>query len=228
MILFDKNSQLQTEKEQFLIDLRTSGIIIVGPKTKLKDGSFSPIYVNMRSKFWDEARLLKKIGELFFQHIKTIAPLPHSDRKVVCGIPEAANPLATATVLAAQDSRYPMSLIALRQKAKEHGLGGQSPVIGEYRIGDLVYLLDDVVTTSKSKREAIDSLIAGGFPPNAIHVVVAFDRQQGGLESLIRDGFQASSLFKILDVAQFFLDKELITLDELADIQSFIKEHQVQ
>ncbi len=211
---------------EFLSRLLNEKIIIVGPKTQLKDGSWSPIYVDLRNKMWASQKLLSQFGVLFASLIEELIPSRGQGPHLICGIPEAANPLATATVIAGQEKDMNVKLVALRQQQKAHGTGGQSYVIGSYVEGAHLYLIDDVVTTSASKREAIDKLIASGFPRERITVVVAFDRQQGGLESLQRDGFHTASLFKILDVAKIFAEEGIITAEQLADVRQFIADNQ--
>lgn len=207
-----------------------AGCIVVGPETRLKDGSLSPIYIDLRAKLWEYPALLWEMGVMFYQYISELADeeAGHTGRILVCGIPEAANPLATATVLLAdQYSDEHFALIALRHAPKAYGSGNQkSFVIGEYRSGDHVYLLDDVITTSTSKREAINRLILSGFPRDAITVVVGFDRQQGGLESMERDGIRCASVFRILEVAELLHKHEEITDNQLVKVQTFIAENQ--
>ncbi|MFA6552938.1 MAG: hypothetical protein WCT27_00755 [Patescibacteria group bacterium] len=211
---------------EFLKRLLDEKIIVVGPLTKLKDGSMSPIYVNLRDKMWDSHGLIPMFGVLFATLISELISERRRTPNYVCGIPEAANPLATAAVYAGQGMGMDLRLRALRPEPKNYGIGSGSLVIGNYEEGGHLYLIDDVVTTSKSKREASKKLITGGYPQDEITVLVAFDRQQGGMESLRRDGFRTGSLFRILDVAQTFAEEHLITEEQHADVQRFIAEHQ--
>ncbi|MFH1207254.1 MAG: hypothetical protein V1668_01460 [Patescibacteria group bacterium] len=210
----------------FLTRLFKEEIIIIGPKTKLKDSSLSPIYIDLRDRMWASYGLLPTFGRLFATLISELIPERHRFPHLVCGIPEAANPLATAAVIAGQELGMDLQLVALRQQPKAHGTGSQSFVIGKYEKNGHLYLIDDVVTTSQSKRDAIDKLVQSGFPKEEITVIVAFDRQQGGLESLKRDGIRTASLFKILDVAQTFADEKIITSKQHRDVRKFIANNQ--
>ena len=118
------------------------------------------------------------------------------------------------------------NLIALRSKPKEYGTGEKTFVIGKYQLGDIVYLLDDVITTSDSKRNAIKRLEKSGFPPESIITLVAFDRQQGGMQSLKNDGYQTESLFSILEIADMFFNEGIISANELKDVKKFIADNQ--
>lgn len=212
---------------EFLKKLRKNELIKVGTLTKLKDGSMSPIYVDLRDKMWAVTDLLNDFGNLFMDKIISLERSGHEGRTLVCGIPEAANPLASATVIAAHKCNLTdWNLIALRDKPKEYGASKKTFVIGKYQPGDTVYLLDDVITTSDSKRNAIKRLEKSGFPPESIITLVAFDRQQGGMESLEKDGYQTESLFPILEVAEMFFDEGMISADELKDVKKFIEDNQ--
>lgn len=212
---------------QFLQSLIGAGCIKVGPLTKLKDGSDSPIYVDLRDKLWAHPPLLWELGSLFYNRITALADaMGTTGRIVICGIPEAANPLATATVLLAdQNMAENFVLIALRHSPKEYGAGGKSFVIGAYQPGDQVFLIDDVITSAQSKRDAINKLEVSGFPKEAITIVVAFDRQQGGLESLEQEGYRVASVFKILEVAALLHEHGQITDTDLAAVKEFIATH---
>ncbi|XOU94365.1 MAG: orotate phosphoribosyltransferase [Candidatus Kerfeldbacteria bacterium] len=216
-----------TQHLEFLKILREDNLIKVGTLTKLKDGSMSPIYVDLRDKMWAIPGLLNGFGKLFMDKILSLIPKDHSGRVLICGIPEAANPLGTATVMLAHESGWDWQLIALRHQPKAYGSGDSKTfVIGGYQPGDLVYLLDDVITTSDSKRDAIRRLEVSGFPPESIITLVAFDRQQGGLKSLSNDGYQTESLFPILKVADMFFNEGMISADELEDVKKFIADNQ--
>ncbi|MBU1923513.1 MAG: hypothetical protein KJ710_04575, partial [Candidatus Omnitrophica bacterium] len=117
---------------------------------------------------WRIQDLLKKFGELFRDKIITLIPADHFKRVLICGIPEAANPLATSTVMAAHYVGLGLELIALRNQPKNYGAGGKFFSIGSYQSGDLIFLLDDVITTSNSKRDAINRLEESGFPSESI------------------------------------------------------------
>lgn len=209
-----------------LIKLREIGAIKVGEKTRLKDGSNSPIYVDLRKPLFNRPDLLWELGGLFFEKIKEVSKYPDKIQCVV-GVPEAGKPLATATSLYAHaEAReiVEVPLVILRIQPKEYGTQKGSLIIGEINPDWEYNLLDDVITTNKSKREAIEKLETEGIKVK--RTIVAFDRQQGGGEALIRDGYEFEAFFEILDVAKFYLGEELITQDQYNETVEFIETHQ--
>ena len=211
-------------EENILFDLRNKRVIKVGEKTRLKDGSYSPIYVDLRKPLFNNPYLLWRLGELFFNKIKEISGYPDKVQCVI-GVPEAGNPLATVTSLCSSVQLVPcVPFIILRSRPKEYGTQKGSLIIGEINQDWEYNLLDDVITTSKSKRDAIEILRKEGIKVK--RTIVAFDRQQGGCRALIRDGYEFEALFKILSVAEFYLEKELITQKQYNETVKFIETHQ--
>lgn len=115
----------------------------------LKSGKLSPFYVDLRRTSasvqlmkWIGKAYTSLMGDLKFDHI--------------AGIPVAALSLATVASL---ESGYPM--IYPRMTRKEHGSG--NAIEGNWKPGDRVLLLDDLITTGKSKIEAIEILREAGL-----------------------------------------------------------------
>ena len=64
--------------------------------------------------------------------------------------------------------------------------------------GSKVLVLEDVVTTGGSSQKAIERLREAGYDPVAVLTVV--DREQGGVETLGKQGLQLISLALLEDV----------------------------
>jgi orotate phosphoribosyltransferase len=212
-----------TEKN-VLVELRNIGAIKVGEKTRLKDGSWSPIYVDLRKPLFNNPNLLWILGDLFSNKIRKVSEYPDKVQCVI-GVPEAGKPLATATSLYTGALKFAyIPLVILRSQPKEYGTQKGSLIIGEINSDWEYNLLDDVITISKSKRDAIEILGKEGI--KAKRIIVAFDRQQGGGKALIRDGYEFKALFEILSVAEFYLGEGLISQEQYNETVEFIETHQ--
>ena len=129
----------------------------------LKSGKKSPFYIDLRRLISDPAAL-ETAGLAYAELARDL----EFDR--LAGIPAAALPLATAAGLALS-----VPMIWPRMPVKEHGTGNK--VEGEYRSGEKVLLLDDLITTGASKLEAIEILRGEGLKVDDLIVLIERGKQ---------------------------------------------------
>ena len=152
-----------------------------------KSGRTCSNYIDMRSII-SSPNLLKKITHKIYDAVEHIS----YDR--VCGVPYGALPVATATSLV---SNKPM--ILLRHATKNHGL--QKQIEGQYKEGDRVLLIEDVITTGSSILESIEALKKHNLIVNDI--VVVLDRQEGGVDRLKELGYRIHPVYTLSEVLSY-------------------------
>lgn len=208
---------------RLLREFKKENIIVVGPKTVLQSGLASPIYVDLRAKLYERPELLWALGKLIAEKIKEVGA--SGKKQKIIAVPDAANPMAVAASLYAKSVMgINMPIIVLRKAPKEHGTQKDSMIIGKVEPDTEFNLLDDVITSSISKKKAIEQLEKEGIKVDRVIVVV--DREQGGKEALEKEGYEFHAIFKILDIADQFLVDELITQQQFNEVADFIKNNQ--
>ena len=83
-----------------------------------------------------------------------------------------------------------------RMVVKEHGTGNN--IEGDFNPDDRVVLLDDVISTARSKLEAIEVLSREGL--RITDLVVLVDRESGGREELERHGVRCHAYARISEM----------------------------
>ncbi len=104
-----------------------------------------------------------------------------------------AAPALGAVALAASTSLASgLPFVIVRDTAKEHGTANR--LEGPFERGELVCLLEDVVTSGGALAEAVEVLREAGLVVrNAVCVV---DREEGGADELARRGIRLRSLYR--------------------------------
>jgi orotate phosphoribosyltransferase len=114
----------------------------------------------------------------------------------VGGLTLGADPIAYAIAYASQVAGQPVRAFTVRKEAKQHGTG--QLIEGQYRAGDRVVVVEDVITTGGSALKAVAALQAAGATVAGVLAVV--DREEGGREALEAAGLTVRSLVRAADV----------------------------
>ncbi len=195
---------METKKE-FFLECYKLGIIKFGRFT-LKSGIESPFYVDLRPLASDP-----KILKMLANYLLDMLPLDNFD--LICGVPYAALPMATAMSL---ESYLP--LIIKRKEAKQYGT--KKILEGIYTSGQNCLLVEDVITSGASLLETIPEIENEGITVSDI--VVVLDRQQGGKERLENKGFRVHTLFTISEVCKILKEEGHLTDEEVERINDFL------
>ena len=152
----------------------------------LRSGRRSSYYLD-KYRFETRPELLGPLGERL-----AAAAREHEPDAV-----RLAGPALGAVALAASASLASgLPFVIVRDSAKEYGTANR--LEGPFEQGELVCLLEDVVTSGGALTEAVDALREAGLVVrNAICVV---DREEGGADALARLGVRLRSLYRAGDL----------------------------
>jgi orotate phosphoribosyltransferase len=98
----------------------------------------------------------------------------------VGGLTMGADPVAYAIAAASFGSGHPIDAFSVRKEAKGHGTG--RVIEGNFRSGDPVVVVEDVITSGESAARALAAVEQAGGKVLGILAVV--DREQGGRQAL--------------------------------------------
>ena len=196
----------QAERTELLTGLFRIGAFQTGEFT-LKSGEVSPFYIDLR-RLGADPRLMQLAGRAYASLLNDI------DAVHIAGIPVAALPLAAAAALAAQ-----MSLIYPRLEKKAHGSG--AAVEGRWKPGERTVMLDDLITTGGSKREAAAVLREAGLI--AENLVVLIERGTEGRRDMHRAGIRLKSWARIEDLADAGVRAGLLDSETASRVRNYAR-----
>jgi orotate phosphoribosyltransferase len=148
----------------------------------LRSGKRSKYYLD-KYRFETSPELLAPLGERISEAVQAFEP---------AAARLAAPALGAVALAAAASLASGLPFIIVRDAAKEYGTGNR--IEGPYEDGELVCLVEDVVTSGGALAEAIAALREAGLVVrNAVCVV---DREEGGSDALARLGVRLRPLFR--------------------------------
>ncbi|MES1259677.1 MAG: orotate phosphoribosyltransferase [Gemmatimonadota bacterium] len=151
----------------------------------LASGARSPFYIDCRLTTMSAPGQIL-IGPLALQAIHAAGWAPDG----VGGLTMGADPVAYAIAAASMRAGAPIDAFSVRKEAKKHGTGRR--IEGNFKPGDRVVVIEDVITSGGSALTAIDAIREEGGA--VIGLLALVDRQAGGREKLEAAGISVRSL----------------------------------
>lgn len=152
-----------------------------------------------RSSFYIDARLttmsgdgLAVVGGLGLDRLAARGWTPRS----VGGLTLGADPIAYALALTAKRRGQLLDAFTVRKQPKSHGTGQR--IEGCFATGYPVVIVEDVLTTGSSAREAVSAVEAEGG--HVLGVMAVLDREEGGREAIERAGYLVEAFLTASDL----------------------------
>lgn len=212
--------ELKFEFSKFLLEV---GAVKFGHFI-LKSGRHSPYFINIGvvgdgSSAW-------RLGEFYARAILDLGLIDDTD--VLFGPSYKGIPIVISAGIALHrlfgiSRRFAFN----RKEVKDHGEGGL--IIGKIQEGDRIGILDDVMTTGKTKEEILSILfsIHGVKIP---YILIAVDRLERGetedmatVEFQKKYGIPVKSIVTVEEIATNALREGLITQKEMDEISSYLR-----
>ena len=151
----------------------------------LASGAHSSYYIDARLTTMS-ARGMALIGRLGVRAIREAG----WQIEAVGGLTMGADPVAYAIARATADEPRAIEAFSVRKTAKEHGTGKR--IEGNFHPGSQVVIVEDVITSGASARQAIEAVEGEGGTVRGVLAVV--DREEGGRQVLEAAGYQVVAL----------------------------------
>jgi orotate phosphoribosyltransferase len=170
----------------------------------LTSGKISPYYIDLRAL--PSTGKFNLVIDMVKEKIKEV------DYDILVGVATGGIPLAS---FVACKTGKPMAYVRLEKK----GHARMKQVEGLVK-GKKALVIDDVITTGKSLKEAINAIREEGGQVKYALVIV--DREEGGGKSLEEIGVKLISLSKISDIIKELLDKKLVDEKTVSKVMNYI------
>ncbi len=180
------------------------------------DAPKSPIYISIRPlpKGVLTVDQLEHIGAELYAHAKKKG----LEYDHICGLPKAGTPLAEGFIKAAAADGRPGLINVVLIKEETTTSRRLTGIDGQYPPGK-VLVLDDLITKSETKLEAIELLRSGGFTVVACLVVV--DREQGGEDGMSRAQVALHWILPFASLLRYYVKQGKITRTQLKLVSDY-------
>lgn len=158
----------------------------------LASGNKSDLYIDCRVTAMDCVGA-GYVGSLGWEAVRK--RIQEEDLNIQCigGMTMGADPISLAVGMASA-SQHPeekIQVFTVRKEPKDHGRGKR--IEGNFKSGDKVVVVDDVITTGGSTLKAIDAIEAEGG--EVVFALVLVDREEGGRAAIEERGIPVLPLY---------------------------------
>jgi len=158
----------------------------------LASGKKSDLYIDCRVTTLDAGGAIL-LGEIGWESVTQAIADQGVEVDAIGGMTMGADPISLVVGMesARRQPASPLRVFTVRKEPKGHGRGRQ--IEGNFRDGDRVIVVDDVITTGGSTLKAIDAIEAGGG--KVVFALVLVDREEGGRKAIEARGIPVVSIF---------------------------------
>lgn len=180
----------QDTKKKIALGIVEHGLFNFGEFT-FKSGIKSPMYMNLRNLL-SYPEFLKEIAKAYAELIKDL----EFDRL-------GAIPYGAISMTGALSLEINVPWICARKESKEYGMG--KDLIGDFKEGETILMIDDLVTNGDSKIESLGSFTENGLVVKDFAVMLDYDR--GATEMLAEKGYNLHRMMTVREAVDIIHDE---------------------
>ncbi len=196
------------QKVELAKDLHSIGALKFGEFT-FKSGIVSPMYLDLRL-FISYPAVMKKVAKLYAQQLEGIT----YDR--LAGVAYAALPIAGAISLEIEKP-----WLFLRKEGLNKTYGLEKSLEGEYKKGETVVMIEDLVTKATSLLQAITPIEDHGLVVK--DAVVLLDYGKGGKQNLEDKGYTLHAFMTVRELVDIMKDEGALDEDKYNQCLKFLE-----
>lgn len=188
------------------------------------DAPLSPIFLNLRTA--DNPKpgpLTRELVDEIGAHLYKLAVDHALTFTHVAGVPRAGDPFAETLSTTAERVGKFVQILHLNKEETGSGRRVGTQISGDYKAGDKVLLVDDLITKAESKLEAIAALEQAGL--KVVGVVVLVDREQGGAKQLREAGYKLLAVFTLSELLDYYVDIGAISGTKREEVKTYLAEN---
>lgn len=199
------------DKQNLILKLYEIGAIKFG-EFKLKTGSLSPIYIDLRL-IVSYPELLQNIADIMWEKVQYL------NFDLICGVPYTALPIATAMSL-----KQNKPMVMRRKEVKDYGT--KKAIEGVFEQDQNCLIIEDLVTSGSSVFETIEPLEHAGM--KVTDIVVLLDREQSGKENINNRGYNLHSIINMTELLNTLRDNYKIDDVMYNKVVNYLRANQVK
>lgn len=203
------SDKIQMARDLFRIGAVKFGSFRLRLHKKESNAPLSPFYIDLRI-LQSYPPIIKKAANILIRKMEEDNLRPD----IISGLPDSAVAIASLVM-----AKTEIPMITLRQHKKDYGIA--SSILGVFRPGDEVLLIDDLVTRADSKLETIALLENAGLQVKDILVLI--NREQGGKKQLGEKGYQLHAVFGARELFVLYYNEGIIGSDEYGKIINYLQ-----
>lgn len=189
--------------KELILQLYDIGCLHFGEFVQASGATF-PYYIDLRTII-SHPQVFEQVLSAYADILKNLS------FDCIAGIPYGSLPTATGLGL-----RLNSPIIFPRKEVKAHGT--RRLVEGQFRQGETVVVIDDILITGKSVKEGAEKLKSVGLKVHDI--VVLIDHEEGVKERLEKQGYRSHAVLTISEIAETLHEAGRLNAEQL---QSLLK-----
>jgi len=189
-----------------LRDLIEARCLIISEKPfKLSTGAYSKYYFDCKPLTLHGAGL-SLTAEAFLEEIQKLPERP----KAIGGLTMGADFITAAVVVKAFERGLHIDGSIVRKEMKQHGT--MNKIENQLPKGTPIVVVDDVITTGKSTRQACEEFLASGY--RIVGIIALIDREEGGKAALEKNFGGVKAIYTTSDFPRAVKADEKIRADK--------------